>query len=71
MSPLDDRLLRDKDVARMYDVTERTVRKWRQQGAIPTVYTPSGRPRTPAAALEDDPNPVPRKTLSDIGRASG
>lgn len=50
----EDRLLRDKDVARYYDVSERTVRKWRAQGALPTVRTPSGQPRTPAAALKAD-----------------
>lgn len=52
-STTDDQLLRDKDVARLYDVTERTVRKWRAQGALPTVYTPGGRPRTPASAVRD------------------
>lgn len=47
-----DRLLRDRDIAELFDVTERTVRHWRQKGALPTVRTPSGQPRTPYVALK-------------------
>lgn len=47
-TPPDRRLLlRDREVAQLYDVTERTVRLWRTKGAIETVRTPGGRPRTP------------------------
>ena len=53
--PNDHDLLRDKDVAKLFDVTERTIRQWRQKGALPTVRTPSGQPRTPYAALKSPP----------------
>lgn len=40
------RLLTDREVATRYGVTERTVRTWREKGALTTVRTPGGRPRT-------------------------
>ena len=54
-TPHDRALLRDKDVAKLFDVTERTIRHWRSKGALPTVRTPSGQPRTPYAALKAPP----------------
>lgn len=42
----DRELLRDRDVAKLYGVSERTVRDWRAKGAVQTVRTPGGRPRT-------------------------
>lgn len=44
-------LLRDRDVAELFDVSERTIRTWRAKGALPVVRTPSGRPRTPYQAV--------------------
>jgi predicted site-specific integrase-resolvase len=52
------RLLRDREVAEYYQVSQRTVRLWRAKGAIETARTPGGRPRTPwrAADPDDDGN---------------
>ena len=56
----DERLLRDRTVAKLYDVSVRTVRRWRELGVLPTARTPSGQPRTPLNALRrDDPSAHP------------
>ena len=41
-----------KQAAAAWAVTERTVRRWADKGAIDVVRTPSGRPRVPAGELE-------------------
>lgn len=53
--PREYRFLRDCEVAEMLRVSRRTVRYWRQKGAIETHRLPSGRPRTPAEALGSRP----------------
>ncbi|MGI8751118.1 MAG: helix-turn-helix domain-containing protein [Acidimicrobiales bacterium] len=41
-------LLRTVDVARLFQVSERTVSEWARQGRIPSVRTPGGHRRYPA-----------------------
>jgi excisionase family DNA binding protein len=41
-------LLRTSDVARMFQVSERTVSDWARRGRIPSVRTPGGHRRYPA-----------------------
>jgi excisionase family DNA binding protein len=41
-------LLRTSDVARLFQVSERTVSDWARRGRIPSVRTPGGHRRYPA-----------------------
>ncbi|MDQ2754200.1 MAG: helix-turn-helix domain-containing protein [Actinomycetota bacterium] len=50
-SSLDGDLLRTGEVARLFQVSQRTVSEWARQGRIPSVQTPGGQRRYPAAAL--------------------
>ncbi|HET9732740.1 MAG TPA: helix-turn-helix domain-containing protein [Acidimicrobiales bacterium] len=50
-SALASRLLRTGEVARLFQVSQRTVYEWARRGRIPTVRTPSGQHRYPAAAV--------------------
>jgi excisionase family DNA binding protein len=45
---LSDELLRTKDVARAFQVSERTVAEWARRGRIPSVRTPGGHRLYPA-----------------------
>ena len=51
------RLLRTREVARLFQVSERTVAEWARRGRIPSVRTPGGHRLYPAdqirAALTD------------------
>lgn len=44
-------LLRTADVARMFQVSTRTVSEWARQGRIPCMRTPGGQWRYPADAI--------------------
>jgi len=46
-------MLTTSDVARLYEVSPSTIRRWADQGLIPTVLTPSGQLRYPAAAIHE------------------
>ena len=50
---LAEKLLRTSDVAVLFQVSERTVSEWGRRGRIPSVRTPSGHRRYPAAAIKD------------------
>ena len=50
---LSERLLRTSDVAVLFQVSERTVSEWGRRGRIPSVLTPSGHRRYPAAAIRE------------------
>jgi excisionase family DNA binding protein len=43
-----ERLLRTRDVAVLFQVSERTVAEWARRGRIPSVRTPGGHRRYPA-----------------------
>lgn len=65
-------LLRTSDVARMFQVSERTVSDWARRGRIPSVRTPGGHRRYPAdeihrlmAAAESGELPEPDHSHSD------
>lgn len=45
---LEGQLLRTSDVARLFEVSERTVSEWAKRGQIPSVRTPGGHRRYPA-----------------------
>lgn len=47
-SSVGGQLLRTVDVARLFQVSERTVSEWARQGRIPSVRTPGGHRRYPA-----------------------
>lgn len=51
MSDKPKALLRIDEVARLMRVTDRTVRRWRHDGKVPTIKTPSGRTLIPYGAL--------------------
>lgn len=44
-------MLRTCDVARMFQVSERTVSEWARRGRIPSVRTPGGHRRYPADGI--------------------
>jgi excisionase family DNA binding protein len=46
-------LLRTVDVARLFQVSERTVSEWARQGRIPSVRTPGGHRRYPAQPVRE------------------
>ena len=48
---LDGQLLRTSDVAALFQVSERTVSEWAKRGQIPSVRTPGGHRRYPAAEI--------------------
>lgn len=50
---LAEKLLRTSDVAVLFQVSERTVSEWGRRGRIPSVRTPSGHRRYPAAAIKE------------------
>ncbi len=45
---LSGRLLRTREVARLFQVSERTVAEWARRGRIPSVRTPGGHRLYPA-----------------------
>ncbi len=47
-STIKGELLRTSDVARLFQVSERTVSDWARRGRIPSVRTPGGHRRYPA-----------------------
>ncbi len=50
---LEGRLLRTKDVALLFQVSERAVAEWARKGKIPSVRTPGGHRRYPAGRILD------------------
>lgn len=50
-SGLGGRLLRTKEVALVFQVSERAVTDWARKGRIPSVRTPGGHRRYPAQAV--------------------
>jgi excisionase family DNA binding protein len=52
-SSLNDELLRTRDVAKAFQVSERTVAEWARRGRIPSVRTPGGHRLYPADRIRD------------------
>jgi excisionase family DNA binding protein len=50
---LADRLLRTREVALLFQVSERAVTDWARRGRLPSVRTPGGHRRYPAVAVRD------------------
>lgn len=48
---LENRLLRTREVAILFQVSERAVTDWARRGRLPSVRTPGGHRRYPAAAV--------------------
>ena len=48
---LDGRLLRTREVALLFEVSERAVTDWATRGRIPSIRTPGGHRRYPADAV--------------------
>ena len=48
---VEGRLLRTREVARLFQVSERAVTDWARRGRIPSVRTPGGHRRYPAEAV--------------------
>ena len=46
-------LLRTREVAELFRVSDRAVTDWAQRGRIPSVLTPGGHRRYPADAVQD------------------
>jgi excisionase family DNA binding protein len=51
--PLSGRLLRTREVALLFQVSERAVTDWARRGRLPSVRTPGGHRRYPARAVRD------------------
>ena len=47
------RLLRTREVARLFQVSERTVAEWARRGRIPSVRTPGGHRLYPADRIRE------------------
>lgn len=47
------RLLRTREVALLFQVSERAVTDWARRGRLPSVRTPGGHRRYPAGAVRD------------------
>lgn len=47
------RLLRTREVAVLFQVSERAVTDWARRGRLPSMRTPGGHRRYPAAAVRD------------------
>ncbi len=47
------RLLRTAEVASLFQVSERAVTDWARRGRLPSVRTPGGHRRYPAAAVQE------------------
>jgi excisionase family DNA binding protein len=50
---LNDELLRTRDVARAFQVSERTVAEWARRGRVPSVRTPGGHRLYPADKIRE------------------
>lgn len=50
-SSLEGRLLRTREVALLFQVSERAVTDWARKGRIPSVRTPGGHRRYPAQSV--------------------
>lgn len=50
---LDGRLLRTREVALLFEVSERAVTDWATKGRIPSIRTPGGHRRYPADAVAE------------------
>lgn len=50
-SELEGQLLRTSEVARLFEVSERTVSEWAKRGQLPSVRTPGGHRRYPAEEI--------------------
>ncbi len=47
------RLLRTREVARLFQVSERTVAEWARRGRVPSVRTPGGHRLYPAERIRE------------------
>jgi excisionase family DNA binding protein len=56
---LGSRLLRTREVALLFQVSERAVTDWARRGRLPSVRTPGGHRRYPADAV--------RRLLNEVG----
>lgn len=50
---LSGRLLRTREVARLFQVSERTISEWARRGRIPCITTPGGHRLYPATHVRD------------------
>lgn len=50
---LSGRLLRTREVARLFQVSERTISEWARRGRIPCIMTPGGHRLYPATHVRD------------------
>lgn len=50
---LDGRLLRTREVALLFEVSERAVTDWATKGRIPSIRTPGGHRRYPAGPIAE------------------
>ncbi len=50
---LDGRLLRTREVALLFEVSERAVTDWATKGRIPSIRTPGGHRRYPAGPVAE------------------
>jgi excisionase family DNA binding protein len=60
---LNGRLLRTREVAALFQVSERAVTDWARKGRLPSVRTPGGHRRYPADKV--------RQLLEETGRSTG
>jgi excisionase family DNA binding protein len=51
ITSLNGRLLRTREVAMLFQVSERAVTDWARRGRLPSVRTPGGHRRYPAVAV--------------------
>jgi excisionase family DNA binding protein len=58
---LEDRLMRTREVALLFQVSERAVTEWARRGRLPSMRTPGGHRRYPAVAV--------RSLLEGVGLA--
>jgi excisionase family DNA binding protein len=61
-------LLRTADVATLFQVSERTVSDWARRGRIPSVRTPGGHRRYPAAEIQRLLEAAERGITPDLAR---
>lgn len=59
---VEGRLLRTREVALLFQVSERTVTDWARKGRVPSVRTPGGHRRYPATQI--------RALLSNAGKGA-
>ncbi len=63
---LDGRLLRTREVAMLFQVSERAVTDWASKGRIPSVRTPGGHRRYPADLVRQ----LLAETIDPVGKSA-